>query len=257
MARRRMLQRDLARSLDVSEGQLSMWLSGLRTLDPARAGALATALDLDAEGRAWLEALVDLESRSDRARRAALATVTSRLQQRASPDPSADAHDAIANWAFEVLAELVVCEGFRPDPRWIAATVSPPISEEEAEHVLQLALRLGRVHVSSEGRWTMSDVRTESVLPRERARASVEQRRAFRELAHEAMRRPPNERHDGSATMALSEERAELVLARLRQLEQEIVQLAVDDPGPRNRVFHLGIQLFPVSEFTDTEGDEG
>lgn len=252
---RELTQRELAKRLDLSEGQVSMMLSGRRPMDPARVDGFAEVLGLDAEARVWFEALVDLESRSQRSRRAALATVTSRLQQRASPDPAADVHDAIANWPFEVLTELVSCEGFRPDPRWIAQTITPPISEDEARRTLQLAMRLGRVAVDDQGRWTITDVRTDSVLPKARAAASALQRKGFAELAAIAMFRPANERHDGSVTMAVSEERADRILARLRELEQELVQLAIDDPGPRNRVLHLGIQLFPVSEYTDTDAD--
>lgn len=249
-------RRELARKVDLSESQVSMMLSGRRPMDPARIEAFVEALKLDGEGAAWFEALVDLESRSPRARRGALATVTSRLQQRAAPDPAADTHDAIAHWPFEVLIELVSCEGFRPDPRWIARKISPPITEEDARRTLNLAMRLGRVSVDDEGRWHTVDVRTPSVLPRERAAASAEQRRAFAELAARAMFRPANERHDGSLTMAVSEGTADRILARLRELEQEIVQLAVEDPGPPNRVLHLGVQLFPVSEYTDGTDDE-
>ncbi|MCA9493130.1 MAG: TIGR02147 family protein [Myxococcales bacterium] len=252
---RELTRRELAKRVDLSESLVSMMLSGRRPMDPARVEVFAEVLGLDAEAVAWFGALVDLESRSERARRTALATVTSRLQQRAAPDPAADTHDAIAHWPFEVLTELVACEGFRPDPRWIAQTIHPAITPEEAQRTLQLAMRLGRVVVDDQGRYAITNVRTDSVLQKDRAVASAVQRKAFAELAAQAMFRPGNERHDGSVTMAVSEERADLILARLRELEQELVQLAIDDPGPRNRVLHLGIQLFPVSEYTDTDVD--
>jgi hypothetical protein len=56
-----------------------------------------------------------------------------------------------------------------------------------------------------------------------------------------------------AVTVAVSEEHYDRVVARLRDLERDLVAFVQDDPGVKNRVYHLGIQWFPLSEYTDTD----
>jgi uncharacterized protein (TIGR02147 family) len=248
-----LLQRDLAQRAGLLPSTVSMQLNGRRPVDPQSVVALADALELDGEGRAWFEALVDLDSPSDRARRAAYATVRSRLQQRSSIDPDDDVAEVQGDWVANVIAELASCSGFRADPVWLAQQIVPVVSELQARDALNALLRVGVLVPREDGGWDVASVRTGSVLlDRSRAAPALRLRASVRDLAGRS-RGHPNERHDGVTTMALSEARAELLLARLREVEQELVQLAVDDPGPRNRVFVLATQLFHASEYTDTE----
>ncbi|MEQ1567155.1 MAG: TIGR02147 family protein [Myxococcota bacterium] len=246
-------QRQLAGLLDMPESMLSMLLRGQRGLDPSRVDAFAAALALDAEGKSWFEALVDLESRSERARRSAFATIRSRLQQRAAASPSDEIVDAQADWALNVVAELALCEGFRPDPAWVARTTSPPLTEDRARETLNRLIRIGVLTVRSDGGWDVLSVRTPSVLADRQAAAGLALREGFAQLMLRAVGRYGNEQHSGLSTMAVSEATADRFLVRLREMEQELVQLAIDDPGPRNRVLIFATQLFPASEYTDTE----
>lgn len=248
-----MLQRDLAQRAGLLPSTLSMQLTGKRPIDPQSVEPLAAALALDGEGRAWFEALVDLESPSERARRAAYATIRSRLQQRSALDPDDDVAEVQGDWVANVVAELASCSGFRADPAWLAQRIVPAVTELQARDAVNALLRVGMLVPRADGGWDVNSVRTGSVLlDRSRAAPALRLRASVRELAGRSRGRP-NERHDGVTTMALSEARAELLLARLREVEQELVQLAVDDPGPRNRVFVLATQLFHASEYTDTD----
>jgi uncharacterized protein (TIGR02147 family) len=247
-----MLQRDLAQRAGLSASTLSMQLHGRRPLDPQSVDPLATALALAGEGRTWFEALVDLESPSDRTRRAAYATVRGRLQQRSSLDQDADVAEVQGDWVANVVAELACCAGFQADPSWLARRIVPAVTELQARDAMNALLRVGMLVPRADGGWDVVSVRTPSVLDRPRSSPALRLHAAVRKLANRSLGHP-NERHDGLTTMALSEARAELVLARLREVEQELVQLAVDDPGPRNRVFFLGTQLFHASDYTDND----
>jgi uncharacterized protein (TIGR02147 family) len=250
-----LLQRDLAERLRIPTSTLSMMLKGRRPLDPQDVEPIANALELDAEGRVWFEALVDLDSRSERARRSAYAAIRSRLQQRSAADPDDDVAELQGDWTAMVVVELATCAGFRADPAWLAGKVVPPISEAEARDALNALIRVGMLVPRPDAGWDVVSVRTASSLPRDKTAHALRLRKSVRALLGRSTARL-NERHDGVATMALSEPRAELILARMRQMEQELVQLALDDPGPRNRVHFVGMQIFPASDYTDTEADE-
>jgi uncharacterized protein (TIGR02147 family) len=128
-------QRDLAPKLEMSEANLSALLSGRHRLDEASVERFTRAFGLGEDERSWFAALVDQESRSERARRGAEAHIRSLLAQRRSPSPAQEVVDAQADWRVNVVQELAACAGFRPDPAWIGAVVEPELTREAADEV--------------------------------------------------------------------------------------------------------------------------
>jgi uncharacterized protein (TIGR02147 family) len=256
LAERGWHQRDLARALPMSPANLSVLLSSQRRLSAEWVGPFAAALALDDAARSWFAALVDLESPSERARLAAVAHVRSTLALRSSPSPEQEVVDAQADWRVNVVQELASCDGFRPDPTWMARVLTPDTSPAEAAEAWQRVLRTGLVEARDDGTFSVRSVRTPPVLQPSATVASWRFQRSVFDLATDAWTRfATNERHGGVTTMAVSEDVAAVVLRRLRELEQELVQLAAEDPGPRNRVYLLTTQLFPVTDYTDWEPD--
>ncbi len=143
LERRGLQQQDLAREVGRTGGWLSLVLSGQRNLDPALVDDLVRALRLSDEEATYFAALVDLESRSPRARRTAWATVQATQRHHATAAFHEDVARAYAHWYIRAVAELAACEGFRPEPRWIARTLEPPITVDQAEEALRALLRLG------------------------------------------------------------------------------------------------------------------
>jgi uncharacterized protein (TIGR02147 family) len=257
LAHRGALQRDLARAVGRSEGWLSNILSGKRKLDPAQVPALSAALGLDDEVGAYLSALVDLESSSERVRASGWATVQASQRQRAAGHLSEDVAQAFGQWHVGAIAELARCEGFRAEPAWIAATLDPPISVAEAEAALTLLVRLELLVPDGAGglrggapTWSPSDL-----PPGPISEAAATLHRDALQLAAGALRGSRhNERHHSTTTLAVPEARLAAFLSRLRELEREL--LAAEGPASGevpNRVYLLGIQLFPVSRYTDAD----
>jgi uncharacterized protein (TIGR02147 family) len=252
-------QQDLAAAVGRVPSAISQVLSRVRTLDPTLVEPIAAFLDLDAEQTAYLAALVDLDSRSPRAQRQAWATIQATQQHRAQEGLSAGVAAALRQWYFPIVVEMASCEGFRVDAAWIAGSVDPPITVQEAEEALRTALALGVLLPNSEGglsaatefKWTPSD------LPREEEyRRVVEAHRAAIGLAAESIsRHRPTERHVSRVVFRTTEERFERVRARLRELERELVLLAAEPDLPATRVYQLTVQLVPVSLFTDSTAD--
>lgn len=248
-------QRELAQRVGMSEGNLSVLLKGRgRRLGAEWTPAFCAALHLGEHAARWFAALVDRESESERARDAAELYLRTRLAQLRSSTPEQDVVDAQGDWRVNVIQELATCEGFRPDPAWIARALEPEITEAEAAKAWQTLLRTGLVRPRDDGGFDVVSVRTESVLAPSQALAGLRMQTSVFDLVQRGWRLfRGNERHGGVITMALSEAGATRVLQRLRELEQELVQLAVEDPDPRNRVYVLTTQWVPTSNYTDSD----
>jgi uncharacterized protein (TIGR02147 family) len=258
LRRRGLQQQDLAKALDRAPSTISLALSGLRPLDPKLVDAIASFLELDAEQTAYFAALVDIDSKSPRAQRNAWATVQATQRHRAEAGLAPGVAEAARRWYFPVVVELADCDGFRPDPAWIAGTVSPPITVAEAEGALTTAIALGVLAPNEEGRLTAStEVRwTEPDVVGEEASQVTEFHRAGFALAAGCLDRShPNERHVSTAVFRITEEQFERIRARLRELEREIVLMAAGPTEPADRVYQLGVQLFPVTLFSDSTAD--
>lgn len=249
---------DFADFLGMSRSMLSMVLNHERRIDPTMLVKLAEFYDLDASGRLMLAALLDLDNDSPRARHSAWAAVHARRRFITQERPSEDAMRAMASWEVGAVHALAVCDGFKPEPRWIAGTVCPPLTIEQAEEALQTLLGLG-VLVPEEGgglRVEPKEFWTEQQLEKgERSRAVATLQRALLKLADESLERfRVSERHSSASLFAVSEERFDELVARLREMERELIDLCTSPNGEApNRAFALGIQLFPLSLFSDTE----
>ncbi len=139
---------------------------------------------------------------------------------------------------------------------WIAGVLNPPISPEEAEEALQTLLRLGMLQPSDVGELepVPQEVWADGSLPAGAiSRVIYQQHMAGLKLAERAFKAfRSNERHNGVVTFALSEARYEQILAKARQLERElVVQAVAEDDEPRNRVYQVCLNLFPVTDFSD------
>lgn len=252
-------QRDLARAIDRAPSAVSLMLSGLRGLDPELVERTARLLELDADRTAYLAALVDLDSRSPRARRAAWATVQATQRHRAEAGLAPEVLEAASRWYFSVIMELAGCDGFRPEPAWIAGTLLPPISVAQAEEALTTAIRIGvlvpdddgGLMIASEVHWTPPDVGGSREAPR-----AAELHEACMALAAGCLTRSRhNERHVSTTVFRVSERQFERIRARLREVERELVLLASEPEGSPTRVYQVGVQLYPVTLFSDSTAD--
>ncbi|MCB9695015.1 MAG: DUF4423 domain-containing protein, partial [Alphaproteobacteria bacterium] len=145
----------------------------------------------------------------------------------------------------------------RPDPFWIASTINPPISEEQAQHALQTLLRSGLLQPDARGDLRpVEQVWSEHELPSgPRSEAMLKLQRDTWRLAQESYDRfRINERHNSVAIFAFGEERYEALVTRLRAQTEEILALVVDPDraDPPNRIYALGTALFPLSDYSDS-----
>lgn len=255
---KQLLQRDLAHVLGRSEAWLSLVLSGRKSLDPEMVDPVAEFFGLDAAAIEYLGALVDLENPSRFARAAAWASVQATQTQLASLHMGDEYVALYEHWYIQAVSELVRCEGFRPNPEWIAAALQPTIPVAQAEDALTCLLRLGMIEPDGRGglrasaqadSWTPSIVQAGAI-----ANAVARMGDEVAVLARDAVHATKvNERHRGSAVFTLPEGVIEEMIASLQAMERRVITDAERAHGKRNRVYLLSIHLFPVSLYTDSE----
>lgn len=253
----------LAAYLGVSKSMLTAIISYDRRVHPTLVSRIADYFELDEAERSVFAALVDLDNDSARARRSALATLEARRRFVAAARATDDATVlALARWQVGAVHSLAECAGFRADPAWIAATLTPNVTVEEAQEAVRTLVELGLLEVGADGsaRVLQSDIATPHDVGRgARSMAMATLQREVLRFAGEALGRyRGNERHSSVAMFAMPEERFAATRVRLRELEQEVVDLGTGlAKGPPNRIYALSVQLFPLSDYTDaaTVGD--
>lgn len=254
--RAELTNKQLAAAIARSPSWLSQMLAGQRPFDPTLVEAFTTTLGLAPEERAHLEALVDLEAPSERARTKAWATLLATRAHRAATTRSDDMARVLSHWWVQAVHELATCVGFRADPAWIARTLVPPISEDQAAQALATLLDLGMLVPDAQGRLRQPDEgigwTAQSLSDGVQSDAARALYAGYFPLAAEAFDRfRYNERHSGLLTFTLSEEQLDELLAKLRELEREVVVASHEEGESPNRVYVLSTQLFPLSEYTD------
>ena len=258
LSERGIKHRDFARALSRSDAWLSLVLAGRRRFDPELTETVAQQLGLDPDASAYFAALVDLDNPSARARSAAWATVHATQRQRSAATFSEDVAALFSRWYVAAIEELARCAEFRAEPRWIAGVLVPAISVEQAEEALTLLVRLGRLRPDERGSLSPNDQHTwsPSDLPQGPISDAVIlfHRDALR-LADAAIAGARfNERHLSGMVFALSETHQQKIIAMLRDLERQIALAALEgQQAGASRVYLLGVQLFPVSLYTDSE----
>lgn len=262
LALRGLSQSELAKRLGRSKPWISLVLSHQRPLDPTLLPEVAVALDLDVAEQTHLAALVDLESPSGRARRTAWATLRANWAHRRSPGLADEVAMSMRHWWVVAVYELSRCEGWRPQPAWIAKTLCPPISEEQASAALRTLVDLGML-VEDDAHGLAPSVEEPTYGPHDLPAGvqSAAHRQVHTDLLSIASdglhQHQHNERYAAAVISAISEEQFLVVRHRLEELLSELVQLAHAPQPATNRVYALTVQMTPLSDYTDSgDGDQ-
>ena len=131
-----------------------------------------------------------------------------------------------------------------------------PFSFDQAlgtlRHLGLLGMSEGRLRPTRPESWSPSDL-----PPGDVSRTAADLHRSLIDVSAVALDQHRfNERHFGAVVTSLSESQYARVLARLREMERELVFLASESPeDPPNRVYALTLQLFPLSDYSDTGSD--
>ncbi len=245
-------KRRFAARVHCSPSLLSAIIGGSRVLSLDRAEVFADQLQLDDDERRYFLALVTLEEGfAETERERALETILSTRRFHGARRLDDETWALLSRWYVAAVAELSRCEGFRGDAGWIAATVVPPISIDQAQEALDLLLELGALRRDDAGELVHGDAvwtTGHHVSPGMVSLALRRQHRSVLNLAERALdEAPPDDRLFSTLTFAAPDALLPELRRRLERFQEELVRLVSGTEDRGQRVWHLGVQLFALS----------
>jgi len=156
-----------------------------------------------------------------------------------------------ALWQYAALLELSRCEGFRPDPRWIADILVPNVTQKQVQQVLSELIDLKLLSWTPEGRVVPGDELVHddwNVDPEVRREALLKRNLwALRQSARALTEIPAEQRHFSTLTFSASQEQLEEIRHCLQRCMLRVVEISEATDAKPDQVFELDMQLFPLS----------
>lgn len=229
---------------------LQLVILGKRNLSQEMAHTFAVTCGLGREATRYFQTLVAFnQATSVHARNAHYATLASFTRYRRAHQLALAEAAYHATWYLPAVRELASSPHFRNDPTWIAATLQPSISVDEAQFAVDTLLRLGLLHLDGSGQLKQRN----SFVSTGGLPGGLHLRNYHAEMMKRATAAmesfPAHQRDMTSLTMCISPDAFERIKARLADLRREIVTLCETDVSS-TQVFQLNLQLFPLSQDT-------
>lgn len=157
---------------------------------------------------------------------------------------SLDAYALIADWYHYAILELTFVKDFKSDMKWIATKLS--ISTNEANQAVERLIRLGLL-TENNGKLIKTEMFTTNFSAGVTSDALKKLQRSILLMALEAIDNTPAEEKDiTSMTFAIDVEKMPEAREKIKAFRREMSHFL--ETGNQSRVYHLGIQLYPISK---------
>jgi uncharacterized protein (TIGR02147 family) len=246
--RRRLSFRAFSRRAGLgSPNYLKLVIDGDRNITLAMAARFAGAVGLKHEAATYFCELVRFTQAKSVAERSKLLQKLTGHQRYREIRPLDAAHAAYhSNWYLPAVRELAARRDFREDPGWIARTLWPSITFEQAQTALGILLELGLLVRDEHG-----DLRQGDPLVSTGAEVMslniMRFHQAMLERASAAIEDVPAEERDiSSLTLCLGADGIRRLKERLRAFRRELLELSAIEADPK-QVVQLSLALFPLS----------
>ena len=210
--------RAFAAHIDVDSSTLSQILAGKRQFSEEKIKAICKRLGLIAPAKAKANAAYN--------------------------DLSLDTFAVISDWYHFAILDLTFLKGFKSDSKWIARKLG--VSIHEVETAVKRLKRLGMLQekngvlVKAEDSYTNYSEGVTSAALKEY------QRQIIRKALH-AIDNCPQERKDiTSITIPTNSKKLKLAKEKIKNFRRELCAFLED--GELDSVFHLAVQLYPVTD---------
>ncbi len=233
---------------------LHLVCTGKRKLTIKAMSHIANQLDLRGDTQKYLELLVEHERTRSGAERSRIFENLVRMRKQSLPQAlDRDMLEYLSVWYNPVIREMASLPSFRDDPHWIAQTIFPRITHEEARQALELLKRLGMLVESPETGQLVpqnTHIKTGSSV---RSMAVLRYHQVSLEIARNALITTKAQERDFQAiTIPISEGLVEEFKMEITQFWQRLMQKSENCATP-DRVYQLNIQLFPLTQYNEEE----
>ncbi len=223
-------------------------IQGKRDLTDETTEAYLRALKLDDEEATHFRLLVQLDQAATAdAKNDAWQRVSASRRFRDARALEGDLVDYFSHWYCVAIRELAHRDDFVPDPAWVADTIQPNITVEQAAETLSMLQRLGLL-AEVDGRLEPAD--TSVVTPHEVAGLAARNYHVgmLRLAADSVERFGPTERHLAAVTVCIPSELMPQLKAEIDRFQERLLDLCDGSEGDRDRVHQVHLALFPLSK---------
>lgn len=232
-----------------SQSTLKFFLSGKRNLTAESIVKVCKGFQLDPMESKYFENLVQMNQTKSNEEKNKFFQEMLKIQRRKKIRLiSSDQYEYFSKWYHPAVRELVRCNDFQNDPKWIARRITPMISVIEARESLRLLERLGLILKDSYGNYKQ----TERALSTDREILSMVARGFHREMgirAIETLDTIGTDRRDFSGvTFGIPSNRIQELKDKINDFRKQLTASLGTLEEDTDEVYHLNIQLFPLTK---------
>jgi uncharacterized protein (TIGR02147 family) len=244
--------RAAARRLGVNSGTLTRLLNGTRRLGPDLLPRVIDFLGLKRREAEYFTLLVHFNQTADAAAKKTLyLEILKRRGENRRIIPE-EHYEFFTEWYYSALHELIRIHPGIHDCATLGALLNPPITGPMARRAIEAMIRLGFVKKNHGGGFSPTEqfVTTAETW---KGVAIHSFQAAMAGMAVRALDRFPKEERDFSTlTVSLSPASFDRARSALKHAWEEIAGIEKTELSP-DRVYHVNLQLFPLSNRTDKE----
>lgn len=244
--------RAFAAKINCNPGFFNRIINGERSITPSLMVEISNVLKLTKKEFRYFETLVAYNDAKKQTERDYHFEQLMQFRKTSATQVSAGQHSLYSHWYYLVIRELLSVvpplTGLEAYAKEIARRITPQVSYGEVRDALDALITCGIIHRSDDGALSVSDKFTASGT----AIPQVIVNRFLLECTDLAKRAidgiPKSERRLSTLTFSCSKAGFEKISSRIDEFRQEILTMISQDLAPLDRVCHLNLHLFPVSD---------
>jgi len=157
-------------------------------------------------------------------------------------------HELYSSWYHPVIRELVNLAANTDDSASFSKLLIPPVTPKQAKDSLKLQKEIGVLSRDKRGKYRQADAFISSGGP-VRNTALVKYQKDMLEQAKAAWDRfTTDEMTMHTVTLSMPEETLDKIRQEIRDFKARLLEIAGNEKKKSDRVFHLNINLFPVTK---------
>jgi len=166
-----------------------------------------------------------------------------------------DTFEYLSHWYYPAIRELVGCNGFQEDHKWISNHLRPKVSISQVRKAIEVLLKIGLLVRDPDSDNLLQGEPLLSTAPEIR---SLTIRNFHRQMIERGLAAIENfgisEREISGTTLPLSEHGFQVLKERIRLLRADLLELSAEDSP--TQVIQLNFQAFPLAVSEETTGLE-
>jgi uncharacterized protein (TIGR02147 family) len=162
-------------------------------------------------------------------------------------------YDYYKDWFNIAIREMLSFMPYNDNAKDLAKELAPEVTPKQVKKAIELLSGLGLIEKSEDGSYRAAStfIHTD---PDVQSLLVPKFHQAMARLAGEAITRfSKEERHFSGSTVSLSERTYKEIIEMIRALRKEVLRKVGEDTAP-DRVYHLNMQLFPLTKGPSASG---